>query len=228
MTIGRYNRNQGGLVLIGTDFINGIHYPIAKLAIGAENEEPQLIDPADGLPTKEIMGGVQLKTLHRYLSTGGDGTVDNNAIGDYSAGGLGQTIFKIQPAAGEIFLIARLLVTIQDANNTGKWDRYGGEAELTNGITMRVQDDAGTINDLTDGIPIVSNAFWSNNCFDSDLKSIGGGNDFLQARWTFTQAGTFIRLIGDNNERLEAVMSDNLSGLAAHFLKVDGLIEQEA
>ena len=53
----------------------------------------------------------------------------------------------------------------------------------------------------------------------------GAGNDQLIARWTFSKAGRPIRLVGDNNERLEVVLNDDFTGLVHQYFVVQGYIE---
>lgn len=155
----------------------------------------------------------------RYADTNGNGTGTKQATGDYSAA---TEIFYLQPAAGEIFHVTRLLVYIEDAGPFNM-DNYGGLAgALANGITVRIQDDSGTILDLTDGIPIDHNGAWSRVCYDADPINYGSGNDAVAARWTFERSGVPVRLVGDNNERLEIVLNDNFTGLAEHTFLFQG------
>lgn len=62
-------------------------------------------------------------------------------------------------------------------------------------------------------------------CYDVELKSWGAGNEVLLVRYTFLKSGQFVRLVGDNNERLEVVLNDNLTGLIDHSFLIQGYIE---
>lgn len=165
--------------------------------------------------------GAQKRRLDRYLDTNGDGTGTKNAVGDYSSA---TEIFYIQPPAGVVYRVARMLVFVQDV---GTFDSgsYGNGITLASGIEIRVADDIETISDMTDGNPVKVNPHWARLCYDTAHSSYGSGNESLAARWTFTKAGPYIRLDGDNNERLEVVLNDNFSGLVDQAFLVQGYIE---
>jgi hypothetical protein len=168
--------------------------------------------------------------LYRYLDTDGDGTGTNNANGDYRAvpDGTGEEIFFIQPAPGEIFRIERMIVSVRDSAGF-RADKYGDiSGGLSTGIEIRVQSDGGTIVSLTNGINIKTNGDWAGVCYDANLYKEGSGDDYLAVRWTFSRAGYPLRLVGDDNERLEIVLNDNLSGLVHHYFQVQGYIEGTA
>lgn len=158
--------------------------------------------------------------IFRYLDINGDGSGNENANGNYS---VTPETFYIQPPEGEIYEIHRLVISIEDTNNF-QAEEYGdlGSA-LTNGIQVRLQDDSGTISDYTNGSKVKTNAQWGGLCYDVDVKSWGAGNELLVARITFVKAGQPILLRGDHNERLEIVLSDNLSGLISHQFMAQGL-----
>ena len=113
---------------------------------------------------------------------------------------------------------------IEDTNGSDV-EKYGNISALTNGIQIRVQDDTGTLLDLTDGLPIKSNAHWGRFCYDDDIKDWGSGNEFVQGRWTFSKAGAPIRLDGNTNRRLEILLDDSFTGLIDHTFNVQGIWE---
>jgi len=170
--------------------------------------------------------------VYRYLDTNGDGTGVVNARGDYS---LSEEIFYIQPAPGEIIRLERMMVLIEGNKGTFYTDGYGGIAGgLTNGIQVRVQDDNGTITDLTAGLPVLSNGMWGGLCYDAEIypASTGNNDTYLRVRWTFARSGYPLRLVGDNNERLEVVLNDNFAGVSGsknliekHYFHVQGYYE---
>ena len=186
-----------------------------------------------GQPTGSGYGPVPTP-IYRYLDTNGDGTGTKNAIGNYTGedGTLeipaeGVTSFFIQPAPGEIFRIQRMIVNVHDAQKF-KPEEYGNLTALTNGIFVRVSNN-GTTLDLTDGVPVKTNGSWGALCFDAELYSAAAGNgDYLRVRWTFAASGYPIRLVGDNNDRLEVVLNDNFTGLLDHYFQVQGYIEGTA
>lgn len=166
------------------------------------------------------------RELYRVLDTNGDGTGTKSAIGDYSSGGLGETIFYIQPPSSEIFHIARMIVSYSDAAGMSAVEYGNTAAALTNGITLRKSDDNGVITDLTAGLPIKSNAEWGRHCYDVDLKTWSTGNEFIVVRWTFTkdtgESDGRISLDGIKNERLEIVLNDDFTGLVDQYFLVRG------
>jgi len=166
--------------------------------------------------------GPQRTLLSRFLDTNGDDTGTKNANGDYSGA---EEIFYIQPGAAQVFRLARMIVSIEDTSGMAARD-YGNITNgLTNGVQVRNQNDSGTLVDLTDGLPVQDNSSWGQFCYDVDLKTWSTGNELLVVRWTFSKFGQFVRLNGANNERLEVVLNDNLSGLVRHYFLVQGYIE---
>jgi hypothetical protein len=196
--------------------------------------------------------GPQNIILSRFLDTNGDGTGTKNANGDYSDPA---DIFYLQPAAGKVIRLNRMIIHYEDTQgmtateygNLGAaltngivvriQDDSGTISDLTdgvptNGIVVRIQDDSGTISDLTDGVPVKTNADWSRFCYDAQLSVwVSSGaptNDVAQVRWTFGKSGTMIRLDGDANERLEVVLSDSFTGLIDQYFMVQGYTERNA
>lgn len=174
---------------------------------------PVVANASDG-PTKT--------PLFRHLDTNGDGTGTIVANGNYSGAA---EIFYIQPGAGEIYRLQRMIVSLEDTNGFSAQEYGNLGSALTNGITVRVQNDSGTVYELTDGDPVKTNAKWGAFCYDVDLKTWGAGDEFLLVRWTFSRTGQPMRLVGDNNERLEVVLNDDFSGLVDQTFIVQGYIE---
>ena len=159
------------------------------------------------------------RMFSRYADTNGNGTGTKQVTGDYSGAA---EIFYLQPGAGQILHVTRMIVYIEDAGPFNM-DNYGGLAgALSNGITVRVQDDSGTIINLTDGIAIDHNGSWGRVCYDINSINFGAGNDAVAVRWTFDRSGVPIRLVGDNNERLEIVVNDSFVGLVEHTFLIQG------
>lgn len=155
----------------------------------------------------------------RFLDTDGDGTGTKVAIGNYSGG---QDFKYVHPrGSNTIADIHRLMVHIQDTSPLSA-DEYGGLAALTNGIQLLVTDvNDVTFRDLTDGVPIKSNAHWGRFCYDFSLDTFGSGGDFCQARWTFNAAGSPLHL--KPGWSFIARMSDNLTGLIDHTFNLQGI-----
>lgn len=178
------------------------------------------VDDYGALSVSQSLVGPQPTYLSRHLR---DSLGNDNVNGDYSGAGLEK--FYIAPGPGEIYRIARMLVIVEDTAIVANY--YGNIiGGLTNGIKLRVEDSLGTVlNDLMDGGAVNSSAEWAEYCFDAEVKAWGPGNEFLTVRWTFTRAGVYIRLSGDNDERLVITVNDDLTGLVDHEFIVQGYIE---
>jgi len=158
------------------------------------------------------------KMISRYLDTVGDGSGTKNANGDYSGA---EEIFFIAPPAGSTYDIARLIISAYDTTGM-QAQEYGNLATaLDPGIVVRVSNGDGVINDLTDGVPIKTNAEWGALCYDVDVKSWGSGNELLVVRWTFAKSGIDVHL--GSSEKLEVVLNDDFEGLLSHRFMVQGV-----
>lgn len=157
----------------------------------------------------------------RFLDTAGDGTGTKNAIGNYSAA---VTNFYIQPPAGSIYVISRIIAHIAD---TGGLDAgsYGNGITLTNGVDIETADGTGTIIGITDGIPIKTNGEWARYCYDVQYTSFGTGLNYLNVRWSFFKTGSYIRIDGSKNELLKVILNDDFTDLDEHYFMVQGYIE---
>lgn len=128
--------------------------------------------------------------------------------------------FYIEAQAGEILRIDSLQFQLADAAIVAI--EYGGlGAALTVGITVQSLKATGTVyQDLTDAVPIKSNADLAKFCQVSSLLIEGAGADYLQALWTFANP---IRLkVG---EQLVITLNDDLGGLVAHSFMAQGTDE---
>jgi len=179
-----------------------------------------LYDSGEDKHAEKIVITAGIATMFsRFLDTNGDGSGTKNANGNYAGG---EEIFYIQPGGTDIINVARLVVQIEDGGKFGS-GKYGALAgALANGIAVRVQDDSGTVIDLTDGVLITTNVHWARYCYDVDHSDFGTGNEYMDVRWTFSKSGNPIVLDAANNERLEVVLNDNLSGLVGHYFLVQG------
>ena len=87
--------------------------------------------------------------LSQFVDSLGTGLGVINIVGDYSSS---STDFWVEPPAGEVWHIMRLMVKIQDSGNfRPEW--YGASSALTNGIRIIHQMDS-IENDLTSQLPI--------------------------------------------------------------------------
>lgn len=208
---------------VATDFVDSKHYQRVKAGWGADGAYNDT-SAANPLPVTDA-GIQQTDLLCRFLDTVGDGTGTKNAIGDYSGA---EEEFFIAPAAGQIFHIARLLVTVEDTAGFAAAEYGNLGSALTNGIKLEVRTGASTtVLDFVDAEPITTNAEWGTFNFDVDVKTWGAGNEFLLARWTFSKTDGALRLDGDAGERLSIILEDDLTGLVTHKFLVQGYIVNE-
>ena len=156
--------------------------------------------------------------LYRYLDTNGDGTGTKSAVGDYSGTA---DDFYIQPPANTLYVLERMIIHIHDSSAFSA-EKYGALAALTNGILVKVKQVSPAVDlvDLTDGIPVKSNAVWGQVCFDADLADYGQGDVYLNIRWTFAKAGQPIVI--NENQQLAVTLNDDLTGLVDHHFMVQG------
>lgn len=158
--------------------------------------------------------------IYRFLDTNGDGTGDKNANGDYS---VTEGIFYIKPPVGEVYEIHRIIASIEDTAGMQAQEFGNLGAPLTNGLVLRLSDDTGVLADITDGLPVKTNAQFGQISYDVELKTWGSGNELLLVRFTFEKSGQPIILRGDLGEKIEVVCNDNLSGLLSQYFSVQGL-----
>lgn len=213
--------SQAEFSTIAADTIGGVKHVRVKLGYGPDGSF-QDVGPDFPLPT----GAKSRPPLFHFADTVGDGSGLIDAIGDYSSGALGLTEFAFAPAAGEVFKIARLIVTIEDA---GTFDSaaYGNGITLTNGISIHkrtgVPNGSSTlIQDLTAADPVHTNTEWGSYCYDVALHDFGAGNPVLLVRWTFSKSGGDVELDGDAAEYLSIRCSDDMSALVGHEFQLQG------
>jgi len=162
------------------------------------------------------MKAVKKTPIYRYLDLSGTGISTKNAVGNYATA----TPFFITPGEGlKKFIIHRMLVHIQDDANFNAGG-YGGRAVLTNGVTVRVIRRDGTIENLTDGVPVKTNSDWARLCYDVTYDEFPAGDNYVHVRWTFSKSGNPIVL--GVRDRLEVVLNDNFSAMVGHYFMVQG------
>ena len=163
-----------------------------------------------------------MSSLYRFADLTGDGTGSKLANVD---GSVTPQVFKLAPRDGELYLrVERMVVHLADSGSLDS-GAYGNNITLTNGITVekRLASDDSVLQDLTDGIPITTNAHWGRNCYDVDPISFGLGDEAMNVRWTFSKAGKAIEI--NRTEYLAVVIRDNLTGLSDHTFKFDGTVK---
>ena len=156
--------------------------------------------------------------IYRQLDVTGDGTGSKDA----NVNGVVTPVpFIIAPPAGETYLIARMLVHIED-NANFLASNYGGVSTLANGVSIKVEDSSGVIMDLCDGHDIQSLSHWGMMCYDLDYVEFGSGNNFANVRWTFEKGGEPLELKGDLGQKLVVTINDDLTALVEQHFFVHG------
>jgi len=168
--------------------------------------------------------------LYRVLDTDGDGTGTTNANGNYSSSA---GVFYIQPPAGQIYRIERMMIYIASEKGKIHIDTYVNAAALSTGINVKKLTGVSTVvTDYTNGIPIKDFGGWARVAFDVNFLATNESvshNTVASARWTFSKAGYPLRLIGDNSDRLVVTLNDDFSTggyIDQHYFMVQGYIEE--
>jgi hypothetical protein len=155
--------------------------------------------------------------IYRFLDTNGNGTGTKNATGDYSV--TPDDFFYTAPAGGAE--LHRLIIHIEDTVGV-QAEEYGNlGAALTNGYSLKVFDSNSVeVLDITDGVPIKTNAQLGRLGYDVDVRTWGAGNEIIQARITFSRAGYPLFL--PEGYQFKITFNDNLSGLIEHYFMLQG------
>lgn len=153
----------------------------------------------------------------RALDTVGDGSGTKNANQATA------TTFKLKPPAGLSMEVGRIIIQIRDSVAPNS-DNYGNITALTNGIDVKITRNGSEIRDLTDGLPVKSNADWGRVCYDIRESIFNAGTAFVQARWTFKRfSDNGLVLNSSTDDALEITCNDNLSGLTEHYFTAQGI-----
>jgi len=168
------------------------------------------------------IAGPQAQIINRYLRLSGSVAETNNANGDYSTN---TGSFYLQPPAGEIWRVHRMMINILNTGSATAINEYAGISELSNGIQVKVVN--GTTQDFTNNDPVKKLTDWAAYCYELDLKNkVNNGNTcYVGVRWTFANSGQEVRLIGDNNDRIEVTCRDDLTALSEHRFLIQGYKE---
>jgi hypothetical protein len=173
------------------------------------------------LPT-EPKGG---RHVFRHLTDDGLVGDGSNQVANRN-GAVTAVPFYAGPAAGKVWDIYRMLVTIED-NAVFTAANYGGVSTLTNGVTLQIcrngAEGLPEVLDLMDGGAATGLVSWADFCYDMTTHTFGSGNNFAVARWTFAKAGEPLRLVGANGDVLQALIQDDLTGLVGHQFFIQGI-----
>lgn len=166
--------------------------------------------------------------FNQFMNETNDGIPGNspiNIIQDYS---LSPTTIGVAAPPGKILYLHRLIVHIQDVGSIDSGG-YGNGAALTNGLlgAIHARLDNGILFKQPLDIAVKTNADWGMYCYDVDVKSFGQGDQFLQARWTFSKAGIPFIFDGDKGEKLTIDVADDFTGLVSHRFNCQGYLQNK-
>ena len=132
-------------------------------------------------------------------------------------------IYIMKPRGVEEVDVTRIIIEMVHSA-TGTDILFGGIAALTNGVHLR--------KNINNGESYQTIAIWRAN---KDLKedmfdvvygtSAGGSNKSTSGRFTILETGSIINLDAANNEFLELVIQDDLTGLVGFQIKAQGHFE---
>jgi len=179
----------------------------------------ELISEGTMLGLRGMESGSQKELIYKFLDTNGDGTGSINMAIDAS---VTPSTYYIQPPAGEVWRIARWMLYVQDAKGFDV-DKWGNGIVLTNGIVPRIKQ-GGVITNMLQ-VPIYNSGDVAQVAYDLELKTFGTADDILVARWTFSKAGQYVRLVGDDGDQLQVYLNDNLSTLTSQKVQIQGYKE---
>jgi hypothetical protein len=163
-----------------------------------------------------------MSPIFQYLTD--DGLVADGTNQQMAVDGTTPVRFYAGPAAGEYWHVERLLLYIEDGT-APKITEYGAATALTNGVRLYVTRGGPTgieIVDLMGGFVAKSNADWKSFCYDVDLSNPGSGNGVVAGRWTLSKAGAPVVLDGSRDDKIVALVQDNLTALVDHRIFLQG------
>lgn len=131
--------------------------------------------------------------------------------------------FKIQPPAGQIWQLTRLMFVMRD---TGSFDSGGWgnrTAPLDDGVSVGLTIN-GAEYDLTP-VRWTSHVDLAGVAFDVNHQNYGAGDEYLSMRLTFSKAGQNLRLVGDDGDNFWMQVNDDLTYLVEQRAMLQGFIE---
>ena len=194
----------------------GIDNVGASLQVSLGNIDGNPVDLNIGDPgagTLRVVEAQRSRTLLNKLLRNG---INPNMTGNYT---LTPPQDFIYTSTADSTYILRMILLIEDNNNTIQMERYGGiPGGLTNGIRIFINSGGKTYIEDT---PILTNSDWANLCYDTDIEIIGAGNDTFTIRWSFNR-GNINGLRLDNGDSFGLELSDNFTGLIKHRCYIQG------
>lgn len=156
----------------------------------------------------------------RYCSDDGTTTGAKNANLEFATA----DEWYVEAAAGETLVFKRIMISYEDTSGM-QANEYGNlGSALSNGIEMKVYDDSGNVkSDLTDGVPIKTNAQWANLAGpDTDVKAWGASptDQLFIVRFTFSKFSDGIKLYP--GWKYVVHLNDDVRGLITHYFILQG------
>jgi hypothetical protein len=151
-----------------------------------------------------------------------------NGTKEMAVNGVTPVPFYIQPPAGWLFLLHRMIFHLEDGRTGFSPDVYGSQGgALTTGVELQYKDATQVwCHFTTDVDPIQQNSHWKMIMYDTTLDALSVGtptNAVLAGRFTFAKFGKPLVLDGDgNDQRFSAVINDDLSGVVSQEIVVEG------
>ena len=119
-------------------------------------------------------------------------------------------LYVLRPPPNYVWHITRILISMTHGT-AGDLGLFGNLAKLTNGVILRakVSGQYGTFTNWK------TNADIKNDMYDLefDTRSSGGGTYGTSGRGSFSRIGVAVRLDGNQDDQLEVMVQDDLSGL---------------
>ena len=148
-----------------------------------------------------------------------------------SAGTFGGTVdshqaFLVKPSATQVFELERLNGLAADAS-APVVDGLLGVARLTNGIRVAIYNGSGLVAHLSPAIKGWNDWSLVTGGGDSPLADIANNKLESAFRWTFAKYGDRVRLSGPDGEFLVVYSLDDLDGLSALRMSVQGEISTD-
>lgn len=161
--------------------------------------------------------------VYEYLTRASDETIEMNIDG--SGGAIN---FDYIVPAGTVFknfMFSRINIVLVDG--TIRWGQFGGlGSALANGLLFQVLDDNGVIQQHfgTDVKPIQANEDFIALAGIDSLLTPAAGDDALPVRFSIFKSGHRITMFP--NWIMRAVVQDNLTGLSAFRMMVQGIFRR--
>lgn len=168
----------------------------------------------------------QVPALHIYRKLTDDGTATGEKDHAQNFSIVNRFAYIENTDIRNPMILWRMIVLIKDANGMSA-DEYGKlGSELTNGIFLYVKDENdNVVLDITDGVPVKTNAEWGEICYDVGLQDWSAGKDNVLVRFTFANSGS--PLVLPPGYKFGVLLQDDFSALDAHRFKVEGFQAHE-